>query len=217
MEGGWFARLPQRIRDALVHEARIVDLSSGEQLFARGDPPDGLYAVLDGAIEIGAVDVEGHLAVLTIVEGSAWFGEIAIIDGLPRTHDATALRDSVVFHVPHAAVTALLAREPGFWRDLARLVTEKLRLAFEVTEAAMVLSAPQRLAARLLMIADGYGGAAIRQQRIHISQDQLSALLSLSRQTVNRILKGLEADRVVALRQGSIEICDPAALRRLSG
>lgn len=215
MEGRWFAHLSQAVRDGLVREARTITLAPAQRLFARDDRADGLYAVLAGAIEIGAVDADGHLAVLTIVEPSAWFGEIAIIDGLLRTHDATAIRTSVVLHVPYAAVIALLDQEPVFWRDLGRLVAEKLRLTFEVTETAMFQSAPQRLAARLLMIADGYGGAAVPQRHIHLSQDQVSALLSLSRQTVNRILKGFEADGLVRLRQGSIELRDPAALRRM--
>jgi CRP-like cAMP-binding protein len=79
------------------------------------------------------------------------------------------------------------------------------------------MSAAQRVAARLLMIADGYGGISAGRTRIRLSQEKLAAMLSLTRQTTNQLLKALQADGIVRLHVGEIELVDVDALRRASG
>lgn len=88
--GYWFNGLPVALQDALLHAASLRQLSAGQSLFRRGDPPCGLYAVLSGAMRIGAVNPAGKEALLTLVEAPNWFGEISLFDNQPRTHDASA-------------------------------------------------------------------------------------------------------------------------------
>ena len=79
-----------------------------------------------------------------------------------------------------------------------------------------LLPAPQRLARRLVMMAEGYGQwTAEGQSRrvIAISQEQLSLMLAISRQTTNQILKDLESRQLVRVQRGELEILDLAALR----
>jgi CRP-like cAMP-binding protein len=213
----WFVALPQALRAALLSHAALRRLPTGHALFRRGDPPCGLYAVLSGSLTIGAVDAQGKEALLTVAGPTTWFGEIALFDGLPRTHDAIALEDALLLHVPQAALVALLDATPQYWRQFALLMAQKLRLSFLTVEAMSVMPAAQRLAARLLMIADGYGGISAGRTRIRLSQEKLAAMLSLTRQTTNQLLKSLEADGVVRLHVGEIELVDVDALRRASG
>ncbi|WP_045567935.1 Crp/Fnr family transcriptional regulator [Burkholderia ubonensis] len=213
----WFAALPPALRAALLARAALRRLPAGHALFRRGDPPCGLYAVLGGSLTIGAVDPQGKEALLTVAEPVTWFGEIALFDGLPRTHDAIALDDALLLHVPQAALLAILDATPQYWRQFALLMAQKLRLSFLSVESMSVMPAAQRLAARLLMIADGYGGISAGRTRIRLSQDKLAAMLSLTRQTTNQLLKSLETDGVVRLHVGEIELVDVDALRRASG
>lgn len=213
-QGAWFGQLSEPFRAHLLTKGRRRRLGAGEVLFARGDAPDGLYGLVDGRMEIGAVDAEGRAAVLAVVEPGTWFGEIAVFDGRPRTHDATALERSQLLHLPQAALLEFLRDTPACWRELALLLTEKLRLTFMVAEDWALLPAPRRLAARLLMIAEGYGGAGRRQTEIRLSQEQLAAMLALSRQTANQLLKRLEARGIVALRPGRLTILDLEGLRQ---
>ncbi|WP_038708880.1 Crp/Fnr family transcriptional regulator [Burkholderia sp. lig30] len=212
----WFAALPQPLRAQLLSHAALRRLPAGHALFRRGDPPCGLYAVLSGSLTIGAVDEHGKEALLTVAGPATWFGEIALFDGLPRTHDAIALEDTLLLHVPQAALLALLDAAPHYWRDVALLMAQKLRLSFLTVEAISVMPAAQRLAARLLMIADGYGGVSAGSLRIRLSQEKLAAMLSVTRQTANQLLKSLEAGGAVRLHVGEIEIVDIDALRRAS-
>ncbi|WP_043312065.1 Crp/Fnr family transcriptional regulator [Pseudomonas sp. ML96] len=214
--GQWFSHLPQPLRAALLAEARLLQLEAGQSLFRRGDPPCGLYAVLEGMMRVGAVSREGKEALLTLVEPPYWFGEISLFDGQPRTHDAYAEGPTRLLQVPQAALLALLAREPGYWRDFALLMSQKLRLAFIALEEMSLLPAAQRLARRLLMMAEGYGETGPRRV-LHLAQEQLALMLGLSRQTTNQILKDLEARGALRLTYGEIEISDLAVLRQAAG
>jgi CRP-like cAMP-binding protein len=214
-EGAWFNRLSPSFRAALLADGREMRFAAGAPVFWRGDTADGLYAVLDGAVEIGGVDAAGHAATLIHVQPGMWFGEIALIDGMARTHDAIAVRETMLLCVPRGPLFAGLDQRPGHWRELAWLTTEKLRLSFRAAEAASLLSAPQQVATRLMMMVDGYGGTGARHTTLRISQEQLAAMLSLSRQTVNRILKALEQNGVIAVSHSRIDIVNLSSLRKI--
>ena len=214
--GQWFSHLSPALRDTLLGEARLLRLEPGQRLFRRGDPPCGLSAVLEGMMRVGAVGRDGKEALLTLVEPPYWFGEISLFDGQPRTHDAYAEGPTLLLQVPQAALLALLAREPGHWRDFALLMSQKLRLAFIALEEMSLLPAAQRLARRLLMMAEGYGETGPRRV-LHLAQEQLALMLGLSRQTTNQILKELQARGALRLTYGEIEIVDVELLRQAAG
>ena len=211
-QGHWFKQLPATLQDSLLHLARPVSLEASACLFQRGDPPCGLYAVLDGAIRIGAVSAQGKEAVLTLIEAPHWFGEICLFDDQPRTHDAYAEGATHLLRVPQGALVKLLDAQPQYWREFALLMSHKLRLAFVALEQQSLMSAAPRVAYRLLQIAAGYGEVEGVRRVLQLSQEQLALMLALSRQTTNQILKALEQDGVLRLSYGEIEILDPARL-----
>ncbi|ARS51051.1 Crp/Fnr family transcriptional regulator [Ectopseudomonas hydrolytica] len=215
-QGHWFAALPDELSQALLAMARVQRLEAGQRLFHRGDKPCGLYAVVEGAVRVGAVSESGKEALLTLVEPPYWFGEISLFDGLPRTHDAFADSASTLLLLPQHELLALLERQPQYWRDFALLMTHKLRLAFVALEDMSLLPAAPRLARRLLLMAENYGESEPRRV-LHLAQEQLALMLALSRQTTNQILKELEAQGVVRLTYGEIEILDLHRLRQLAG
>ncbi|MEW6460928.1 Crp/Fnr family transcriptional regulator [Pseudomonas sp. BMW13] len=214
-QGHWFAALPAALSQTLLEMARVQRLDAGQRLFRRGDRPSGLYAVVEGAVRVGAIGENGKEALLTLVEPPYWFGEISLFDGLPRTHDAFAESASTLLLLPQAELLALLERQPQHWRDFALLMSHKLRLAFIALEDMSLLPAAPRLARRLLLIAENYGESEPRRV-LHLAQEQLALMLSLSRQTTNQILKELEAQGVVRLTYGEIEILDVEHLRQLA-
>jgi CRP/FNR family transcriptional regulator, cyclic AMP receptor protein len=217
-QGRWYSGLPEAFQDALLQRAAVRRLAPGERLFARGDPPGGLFATVDGLIRICSTTEEGKEVLLTIQEPPSWFGEIAVFDRQPRTHDAYAAGEAVVLHVPTKALDDLLAQQPAWWRDLGLLVTQKLRLAFLAMEDAATQPLPARLARRLVLMADGYGDWHDRRLRaLEVSQEQLASMLSTSRQTVNGALKDFEAKGLVRVAYGRIEVVDLDGLRALAG
>ncbi|WP_109476445.1 Crp/Fnr family transcriptional regulator [Paraburkholderia sp. C35] len=213
----WFRDAPDALRAELVALGRTRQLPAGQRLFSRGDTDDGFYCVLDGLMRIGAASASGKEALLAVIEPVNWFGEIALFDGQSRTHDAYAERDTLLFHVPRAALTALLERTPAFWHAFGLLLTHKLRLAFDAIEEAALLPAAQRIARRLLLMAGGYGdGSTMLRRVLKVPQEDLAMMLALSRQTTNQILKQFEAQGALALRYAEIEIVDADRLRMLA-
>ncbi|GAB6404965.1 Crp/Fnr family transcriptional regulator [Pseudomonas sp. MHK4] len=216
LRGQWFSHLPVSLQDSLLAAARVRRLSAGQRLFQRGDPPCGLYAVLEGAVRIGAVNEQGKEALLSLVEAPHWFGEICLFDGQPRTHDAFGLGLCTLLHIPQTALFALLDEQPVYWRQLALLMSQKLRLTFINIEQLSLMPAPARLAHRLLMIAEGYGEIDEPRRVLQLPQEQLASMLSLSRQTTNQILKDLQGQGILNLGYGEIEILDAVRLRVLA-
>lgn len=95
-------------------------------------------------------------------------------------------------------------------------MSHKLRLAFINLEQLSLMPAPARVAHRLLLIAEGYGEIESARQVLQLSQEQLALMLSLSRQTTNQILKDLQAQGILHLGYGEIEILDMGRLREMT-
>jgi CRP-like cAMP-binding protein len=212
----WFRSAPAMMQAELIEAGRVVRLVAGQRLFTRGDADDGLYCVLDGLMRIGAASATGKEALLAVIEPVNWFGEIALFDNRPRTHDAYAERDSELFHAPRAALVALLERRPAYWHVFGLLLTQKLRLAFEVIEEAALLPAAQRVARRLLLMAGGYGEPGALRRVLRVPQEDLAMMLALSRQTINQVLKQFETQGALKLGYAEIEIADVRKLGMLA-
>lgn len=212
----WFRSAPAAMQAQLIQAGRIVRLAAGERLFTRGDSDDGLYCVLDGLMRIGAASSAGKEALLAVIEPVNWFGEIALFDKRPRTHDAYAERDAELFHVPRAALAALLERTPEYWHAFGLLLTQKLRLAFDAIEEAALLPAAPRVARRLLLMAGGYGEPGAIRRVLKVPQEDLAMMLALSRQTINQVLKQFETQGALKLRYAEIEIADVQKLSALA-
>ncbi|MFT4064642.1 Crp/Fnr family transcriptional regulator [Paraburkholderia sp.] len=212
----WFRAAPADMQARLTETGRVECLAAGQRLFTRGDADDGLYGVLDGLVRIGAASPTGKEALLAVIEPVNWFGEIALFDHRPRTHDAYAERDSALFHIPRAALAALLERTPAYWHVFGLLLTHKLRLAFEAIEEAALLPAAPRVARRLLLMAGGYGEPGALRRVLKVPQEDLAMMLALSRQTINQVLKHFETQGALKLRYAEIEIVDADRLRALA-
>ncbi|MBX3619299.1 MAG: Crp/Fnr family transcriptional regulator [Rhizobacter sp.] len=211
----WFAGCAPALQAALLGLGRMARLPSGTRLFARGDEAAGLCCVTAGALRVGALQADGSESLLAWVEPYQWFGEISLLDGLPRTHDAVADGDSTVLIVPQPALLAWLDAHPACWRDLGRLACTKLRTTFTVLEDIAHLPLEPRLAKRLWQVAHAYGARPDAPRRhIRLPQEQLALMLGVSRQTANKALRALEAQGVLKLRYGAIEVVD---LPRLAG
>jgi CRP-like cAMP-binding protein len=223
--GRWFAQLPLPLSQALLDMARVRTLAAGEALFLRNSPPCGLYAVVRGAIRIsgvaggvGSPSADAKEAVLIVLPPPVWFGEVSVFDNSARTHDAHAAGPATLLHIPHDGLVQWLQQHPQHWRDLALLMADKLRLAFVTLEEQAVLPAPVRLARRLVQMAQGYGQIQTQgtsRRTLELTQEQLSLMLGISRQTTNGILNDLKDRRILDVQRGQLEILDFPALQGL--
>jgi CRP-like cAMP-binding protein len=208
--GAWFSRLSPTLRAAILARARVRRLADGDALAARGSPAQEWCGVAHGAVRISTVSLAGKQVTLTYAEPGTWFGDIALFDGLPRTHNADA----------HGATTLLVVRKPDFklllsqhvelYDALLRLNCRRLRLMFEQFEDLTTRPLQARLARQILLLAKSYGIPQGEEIRIGLAlaQEDLAQLLGASRQRVNQELKGFE-------REGAVRV-EPTRLVVLS-
>ena len=213
----WYSGLDQHFKHFICGHAHIRQIEKDYRVFLSGDVFNGIYAVLDGAIQLGYIDIHGKEAIAAIAEPIMWFGEISLVDAQPRSHDAIALKKSTILHIPAAAIQQLLKQHPEFWFHIAQLTSQKLRYAFMELISLQTQSLNQRLAQRLLFILNGYGNhLEIQQDTIHISQEQLAQLLNCSRQSVNQALQYLEKMQIIKIAFKQIEILDLKLLHQVA-
>jgi CRP/FNR family transcriptional regulator, cyclic AMP receptor protein len=199
--GPWFAKLSLALRQDILDRASVRRLADGELAATRGAPAREWCGVAAGAVRVSSVSLAGKQVSLTYVEPGTWFGDIALFDGLPRTHDGHAHGPTTLLVVGKANFQALLAAHVELYEALLRLNCRRLRLMFDALEDLNTRPLAARLARQLLLLARAYGvPEAEGESRIGLAlaQEDLAQLLGASRQRVNQELKALE--RAGALR-----------------
>jgi CRP-like cAMP-binding protein len=208
--GSWFSKLSLPLRQAILSRAIVRRLADGATLSSRGAPAEDWVGVAKGAVRVSSVSLSGKQVTLTYVEPGTWFGDIALFDGLPRTHDANAHGETTLLVVRKADFRELLAQHVELYDALLRLNCRRLRLMFDAIEDLNTRPLAARLARQLLLLARSYGVAEGGEIRIglQLAQEDLAQLLGASRQRVNQELKAFE-------REGALRI-EPTRLVVLS-
>lgn len=183
-----------------------VHLSEGETLFLKGDPGDALYCVRRGRIHIMATTAAGKHLILNVLGSGDVFGEIALLDGRARSADAVAGEATDLLTIRRSDFLDLLRRQPEIALKLIELLCERLRWTSDRMEEVSLLPLPARLARRLLKLADDFG------EEIEISQEELSTLVGVARETVNRQLQIWRKTGIVDLGRARVIIKDQPRL-----
>lgn len=214
-KGDWFTGLPVTFQNALLAHGQWRTLNQGQSLFMAGDPGDGMYAVIEGAILVESINADGRLALLGVIEAPHWFGEISLIDGQARTHNAVANGNTSLWWVPRWVIEDCLESEPALWRELAKLLSYKTRLIFQKLQGLTFASARERVAHEIYLLSQRYGNVAesVKSPWVELNQEQLAALCNLSRQKVNEVLSDLQREGVIARHAGRMRILTPAHLK----
>ncbi|ENV63298.1 MAG: Crp/Fnr family transcriptional regulator [Acinetobacter junii] len=216
-QNSWFSHLAEPFKQFILDHGKKLIIEKNAAVFNAQDQFDGVYGVLDGSISLGYIDVNGNEAIAAIAEPIMWFGEISLIDKQPRSHDAIALKKSVVLQIPAQPLNEFLSKNPYYWYFFALLTSQKLRYVFLEQIAIQTQTISQRLAQRLLFILEGYGNrSSIQDLNIQISQDQLANMLTVSRQTVNQELNAFEKQGIIQLGFKKIIVINLDGLRHLA-
>jgi CRP-like cAMP-binding protein len=197
--GAWFSKLSETLQRAILSRSSVRRIADGGVVASRGSAAEEWCGVALGAVRISSIALSGKQVTLTYAEPGTWFGDIALFDGLPRTHDADA----------HGATTLLVVRKPDFkqlltqhtelYEALLRLNCRRLRLMFDQIEDLNTRPLQARLAKQILLLARSYGVPQGEEIRVGLAlaQEDLAQLLGASRQRVNQELKGFERDGAV--------------------
>jgi CRP-like cAMP-binding protein len=209
--------LPDPAIDQLALRAHFKRYKKGETIISRGDDGDSLMILLAGRAKISNITSDAREIVLNFLGKGDVIGEIAILDGAPRTAGAFAIDDTEALVVYRRDLLPVLLASPETMLELIKILCEKLRAASAIVEENSLPMAA-RAAAGLLRLADQHGrlvkGGTLID--LKLSQRDLGNYLGLSRENVSRQL-GLFRDVGILRIEGSeIVILDPDGLRRYS-
>ena len=215
IQNAWFASLPKSLADKLFEKGKLKFLHTQQILHQKNDLADGFYCVVSGRIRVSNFTVKGKEMVLTWVQPGNWFGEISLIDGQPRTHDAHAEDTTTLLKVPKLAFKQLFKEHQEWSTFIMRLLCQRVRATLSLIDETGCLSLKGQLCKRLsLMHQELQEQQHTKTMELTISQDALARLIHSSRQTVNKILQSLQDERIIDLRYGKIIILDRKSLEK---
>jgi CRP/FNR family cyclic AMP-dependent transcriptional regulator len=198
----------------LAHDTTVARYPANATVFQKGDPGESMMAVVRGRVKICTYSGEGRELVLNIIGAGGVFGEIALLDGEPRTADAVTLEESDLLVLQRNRFLPFVTANPQVAVRLFAVLCQRLRSTSEHLEDTLFREAPSRLARGLLRLALTFGrpaGAGVRID-IKLSQQQLGSLIGVSRETINKHLMEWTRAGYVAVESGIITIRDRDAL-----
>jgi CRP/FNR family cyclic AMP-dependent transcriptional regulator len=207
-----FGELESDIRERFAAQAKTREFARGTTIFAKGDPGTCLYAVYRGTVQVTVPSIEGKSAVFNHIREGEIFGEIALLDGRPRTADAVAFTDCTLMVIDRRDFIPLLRSYPDVTIKLLEIVCSRLRQTTQQVEDLMFLDLRGRLAKTLLHLSrttrpDG---------TLAISQTDLSQIVGLSREMINKQLQAWVKARWISLGRRRIAVLRPDELDRIA-
>lgn len=210
----FFASLAPDESETLLRHMVVKRAAAGQVLFRREQPGDGLYAILSGRIAFTVESPEGRELILNVLGPGEFFGEIALLDGKGRSASAVARDPSELAFIGRADFTSFVRRRPETTLRIIELLCARLRRATDYIEDSTFLDLPARLSKSLLGLVGDQDRTA--KATIRISQEELAAMLGVSRERVNRQLAVWCDLGILEQGRGRLVVRDPRALERMS-
>lgn len=186
-----------------------------EVIFHQGDPGDSLHIVDEGAVKITLPSPDGEEAIIATLREGDFFGELALLDGAPRSATAVALDATTTLTLPRDAFRELLDQDPGLRDALLGGLAHELRRVTRHVEELHFLDLAGRLAMRLARLARD---ADPESDEVRLdwpyTQSDLASMIGGTRQSVNKLLSALVADGLVVLEPDALVIPSVRALER---
>ncbi len=204
-----FAAFPAALQAKLRGSAIRKSFRDGQFLYHRGDPADGLWLITKGQVKIGSYSELGDMQVIAIMGAGDSFGELACFGQFPRVVDAQAMGQVEGLWIAETHLTNAMAASPDITRELLRILATQLQEALNSMFLFRNMSAPQRLAQRLIALGEGMTAPI----KLSIKQQELAELVGVSRMTIASSLAELEKARFIERHYRYLTIVDPEGLK----
>jgi CRP-like cAMP-binding protein len=186
-----------------------------EVIFHQGDPGDSLHIVDEGSVKITLPSPEGDEAIIATLRQGDFFGELALLDGAPRSATAVALEPTTTLALPRDAFLELLDQDRGLRDALLTGLAHELRRVTGHVEELHFLDLAGRLAMRLSRLArDADPSSDEVRLDWPYTQSDLASMIGGTRQSVNKLLSELVNDGLVVLEPDALVIPSVSALLR---
>jgi CRP/FNR family transcriptional regulator, cyclic AMP receptor protein len=210
-----FKMLSGEIITGLAASLRRLSLKQGQALFHKGDEGTALYIVKKGTIKIVLPSRIGDEIIVTIFSAGDFFGEMALLDGEPRSADAIAIEPSEVFVLKRNDFLVFLQSNINAIESILSLLSKRLRSTDELLEDTCFLNISVRLAKKLAELASSHGQKEGDFVHINLSltQKELGDMIGATRESINKELKILREKKIIKLTDNKIQILDLEKLK----
>lgn len=201
---------------ALAGSLRRRRFRRGEVIFHQGDVGDSLQVVASGGVKIVLPSQEGEEAIIASLRPGDFFGELALLDGSPRSATAAALEPTETLSLPRDVFLRLIREDPKLAQALLTGLAAELRRLTRHVEELHFLDLAGRLAMRLVRLARDERPLADGRVELDwpFTQSDLASMIGGTRQSVNKVLSGLVDDGLVSIERDMIVIHDLSRLEQ---
>ncbi|TMJ49077.1 MAG: Crp/Fnr family transcriptional regulator [Alphaproteobacteria bacterium] len=210
-----FCDLEPEALDQLCRYAKHITLKRGASIFCKGDPGNSLFAVISGTVKISISSPDGRNAILNLIGPGEIFGDIAVLDGAPRSADATANTNCEFFVIDRREFLPFVRSQPALSMKFIELLCARLRWTSEQVEQIILQNLPGRLASALIGLTEKRK-LEPANQTIAITQQEISEMVGMTRESINKQLRAWAARKWVRLEHGAIVVLDVGSLRELA-
>jgi len=205
-----FATLSPQDQEALASLMRRRSIRKGDFLFHRGDEGTALYVIYKGLIKIAVPSKRGDEITLAILAEGDFFGEMALLDDLPRSADAMAMEETQLYVLNRTDFLSFLIHNEHAIRTLMQALSLRLRRTDDMVAEVCFLNVSARLAKRLVDLVESRHQMNKGDEKYDVSltQRELASLIGVSRETINKELKILRQKGIVTTSRNTIAICD---------
>jgi len=211
-----FCDLDPEAFEQLGRYAKHATLKRGATIFSKGDPGSSLIAVVSGTIKISISSPDGRNAILNLIGPGEIFGEVAVLDGQARTADAIANTNCEIFVVDRREFLPFVRSQPALAMKFIELLCTRLRWTSDQVEQVILQDLPGRLASALIRLTERHkvsqGGRSIA-----VTQQEISEMVGMSRESINKQLRAWAARNWVRLEHGAIVVLDVESLQEIAG
>lgn len=213
-----FAGIPGREIDAVAARVAEEPYRARAYIFEEGDPPTWFYVVKSGHVKIVRHSKTGKDVVLELLGAGEVFGGVAVIEKRPYPASAQATEPTVVLRIPAEPVIALAERHPGFIKEMALMISRRLRAAHDSVKSLAVDPVEARLAATLLRLAEREGtrGKDGVTLPFHPTRQSLADMSGTTVETAIRVLSRWLKEGLLTDDGGRLVVGDLEDLRALA-
>src|SRR4029079_7600461 len=210
-----FQDLPGPVIEHLGSYMKTRKVARGATIFAKGDPGTGLMGVLTGSVKVSVASADGKDIVLNVFREGDIFGEIALLDGRPRTADATAMSDCELIVIERRDFVPFLSSQPDVMLKFIEILCSRLRRTSQQVQDITFLNLPTRLAKTLLQLTGGVQGTAT-PTKAAITQREISQMIGMSRESTNKQRRAWAKRGWIRLERGGVGVIAPDKLTAIA-
>ena len=210
-----FCDLDPEALDQLCRYAKHSSLKRGATIVSKGDPGNSLIAVISGTVKISVSSPDGRSAILNLIGPGETFGEVAVLDGQARTADATANTNCEIYVIDRRDFLPFVRSQPALAMKFIELLCTRLRWTSDQVEEVILQDLPGRLASALLRLTEKHK-LAQGGRTIAITQQEISEMVGMTRESINKQLRAWATRNLVRLEHGAIVVLNAGMLRALA-